>query len=143
MRSQLHKEKLREIAQCLVRCGFLTIDSQAKALGVPRSTAWTIFSAQHKVSGLSPRLIKQILASSDLPKEVRSKIIEYVRDKASGKFGCNSIRLRRFRTRVAELGIPLPATCQDNSPRDHRSFGNGSVETFNPDDPPAGRKFVM
>jgi hypothetical protein len=44
--------KIQEIA-----AGFVTLDKQAKALGVPRSTAWTIVAALHKKSGLSPKLV--------------------------------------------------------------------------------------
>ena len=112
MRSQLHVEKMREIAECLRRCGRVTVDSQAKALGVSRSTAWAMLSGRYKVSGISARVVKQILSSQDLPPEVRVKVIEYVADKVSGKFGCNPTRLRRFRSRMIELGIPLPAQAE-------------------------------
>jgi hypothetical protein len=108
MRSQLHTEKLREIAESLVGCGRLTVDSQAKALGVSRSTAWAIFSGKYKVSGISARVIAQILLSENLPPEVRVKILEYVKEKASGTYGCNPMRLRRFLYRMKELGIELP-----------------------------------
>jgi len=69
--------KIREIGQALIAAGFFTLDEQTKALGVPRSTAWTILQARHKNYGLSEKLIKRMLASQHLPPLVRSKIIEY------------------------------------------------------------------
>ena len=60
---------------------------QTKALGVPRSTAWTILQARHKNYGLSEKLIKRMLASQHLPPLVRSKIIEYREEKTAGLYG--------------------------------------------------------
>jgi hypothetical protein len=125
MRSQLHVEKMREIAECLKRCGRLTVDSQAKALGVSRSTAWAMLSGRYKVSGISARVVKQILSSQELPPEVRAKVVEYVADKVSGKFSCNATRLRRFRSRMMELGIPLPPQAERRLRGSHDSNYTG------------------
>jgi hypothetical protein len=40
--------KIRQIGEALITAGFISFDAQAKALGLPRSTAWTILSAEHK-----------------------------------------------------------------------------------------------
>ena len=40
--------KIREIGEALITAGFISLDAQAKVLGLPRSTAWTILSAEHK-----------------------------------------------------------------------------------------------
>jgi hypothetical protein len=45
--------KIRELGHALVDAGFLTLDEQSKALGLARSTTWTILRASHKGSGLS------------------------------------------------------------------------------------------
>jgi hypothetical protein len=79
--------KIREIGQTLIAAGFFTLDEQTKALGVPRSTAWTILQARHKNYGLSEKLIKRMLASQHLPPLVRSKIIEYREEKTAGFYG--------------------------------------------------------
>jgi hypothetical protein len=79
--------KIQELGQALISAGFVTLDEQAKALGIPRSTAWTIVKARHKNSGLSPRSVKLMLASEHLPPLVRSKIIEYGEEKVAGLYG--------------------------------------------------------
>jgi aspartokinase len=38
--------KIREIGEALISTGFVSLDSQAKILGLPRSTAWTILAAE-------------------------------------------------------------------------------------------------
>ena len=43
--------KIRELGHVLVDVGFLTLDEQSKALGLARSTTWTILRASHKGSG--------------------------------------------------------------------------------------------
>ena len=54
--------KIRELAEAVKSAGFLTLDEQAKALGLSRSTAWTIRKASHKASGLSASIINRMLA---------------------------------------------------------------------------------
>jgi hypothetical protein len=94
--------KIREIAEAVESAGFLTLDEQAKALGLPRSTAWTIRRASHKASGLSASIIKRMLAAPELPALARSKIIEYVEEKAAGLYGGSRSQRRRF---AAQLSI--------------------------------------
>ena len=48
--------KIREIGEALISTGFVSLDSQAKILGLPRSTAWTILAAEHKGTGISARI---------------------------------------------------------------------------------------
>lgn len=88
--------KISELADTLVIAGFTSLDDQAKALGLSRSTTWTILKAQHKNYGLSAALIKRVLANPDLNPRIRAKLIEYVREKATGTFGHNGTQLRRF-----------------------------------------------
>jgi hypothetical protein len=86
--------KIREIAEALVDAGFVTLNAQARVLGVGRSTAWTILKSSHKGSGLSAKIINCILANQQLPRPVRARILDYVEDKASGHYG-HSAKLRR------------------------------------------------
>jgi hypothetical protein len=94
--------KIRELAEAVEAAGFLTLDEQAKALGIPRSTAWTIRRANHKASGLSASIIKRMLAAPELPVLARSKIIEYVKEKTAGLYGGSRSQRRRF---AAQLWI--------------------------------------
>ena len=49
--------KIKEIGDALRATGYVTIDSQAKVLGLSRSTAWTLLRADHKTSGLSSAIV--------------------------------------------------------------------------------------
>jgi hypothetical protein len=59
--------KIKEIADALFTCGLCAIDRQATALGLPRSTAWSVRRANHKNSGLSAATIQRILRAPQLP----------------------------------------------------------------------------
>ena len=96
----IQSKKIREIAQALIVAGYISLDDQASALGLPRSTTWTILHAKHKNSGLSAAIIQKILAQPQLSQPVRRKVLEYVQEKASGAYGDNPYRLRRFAARL-------------------------------------------
>jgi hypothetical protein len=106
--------KIRELAEAVEAAGFLTLDEQAKALGLPRSTAWTIRRASHKSSGLSASIIKRMLAAPELPALARSKIIEYVEEKAAGLYGGSRSQRRRF---AAQLWIAESPAYEEAEPK--------------------------
>jgi len=93
--------KIRELGQALVDAGFLTLDEQAKALGLARSTTWTILKASHKGSGISAAIIKRMLLSPQLPPIARAKIVEYTEDKLAGAYGGSRTQRRRFFARLS------------------------------------------
>jgi hypothetical protein len=93
--------KIRELGHALVDAGFLTLDEQSKALGLARSTTWTILRASHKGSGLSAAIIKRMLLWPQLPPLARSIIIEYTRDKLAGVYGGSRAQRRRFFARLS------------------------------------------
>jgi len=99
--------KIKELSDALVAAGFLSLDEQATALGLSRSTTWTILKAKHKNYGLSGQLIIRILQKPGLNRRVRAKIIEYVQEKASGCYGHNKTQLRRFRERLSDRAATL------------------------------------
>src|SRR5260221_8334988 len=66
--------KIRELVEAVKSPGFLALDEQAKALGLPRSTAWTIRKTSHKTSRLSAPIINRILAAPERPLLSRTKI---------------------------------------------------------------------
>jgi hypothetical protein len=98
--------KIRELAEAVEAAGFLTLDEQAKILGVPRSTAWTIRRASHKASGLSASIINRMLGAPTLPPLVRAKILEYVQEKAAGLYGGSRTQRRRFTDRLSLEKLP-------------------------------------
>jgi hypothetical protein len=92
--------KIREIGNALITAGIVSLDAQAKALGLPRSTAWTILSAEPKGTGISARIICRMLNSEPLPPLVRAKIVEYPKEKAAGIYGGTEMQLRRFASKL-------------------------------------------
>ena len=59
--------RIRELGGALVADGLVTLDDQARALGLSRSTAWAVLKANHKASGLAAGTINQMLSSQALP----------------------------------------------------------------------------
>ena len=96
--------KIQELGEALVASGLCSLDEQAKALGLCRSTTWTILRANHKASGLSARTINRMLAAPRLPAPVRVKILEYIDEKTAGLYGSSRAKIGKF---VARLSLEL------------------------------------
>ena len=79
--------KVREIGEALVTAGYDNLDAQAAALGLSRSTTWTIIRGTHKSSGLSAAILNRMLSAPDLHSLVRRKILEYTLEKSAGLYG--------------------------------------------------------
>jgi hypothetical protein len=92
--------KIKEVCAVLIEAGYTTLDEQAKALGLPRSTAWTILRTQHKNSGLSATTINRVLSAPRLPAVARDKIFEYIEEKSASLYGHTKVKLRRFTERL-------------------------------------------
>src|SRR5262245_54135151 len=90
--------KIRELGQSLIDAGFVTLDQQSEALGLARSTTWTILRASHKHSGLSAAVINRMLLSPELPPVARRNILEYTTDKLAGVYGDSQIQRPRVLT---------------------------------------------
>ena len=80
----------------LAAAGLATLDDQARALGLSRSTTWAVLKGNHKASGLSTATISRMLFSPELPPHVRATLLMYVEERAAGLFGHNEQQLRRF-----------------------------------------------
>jgi len=65
------KIPIQLIADALIKGGYLSLDAQAKALGLNRSTAWTIMKTKHKLGCLNNKTVRSILAHADTPLSVR------------------------------------------------------------------------
>jgi hypothetical protein len=98
--------KIKELAKAVESAGFLTLDEQAKALGLSRSTTWTIRKASHKASGLSASIINRMLAAPELPPLARTKILEYVEEKAAGLYGGSRGQRHKFAARLSIEELP-------------------------------------
>ena len=88
--------RIKELAETLEAVGFVSLDEKANALGLSRSTTWTILKAKHKNYGLSAAVLNRVLCKPDLNSRVRAKIMEYVQEKAAGSYGHNNAQLYRF-----------------------------------------------
>ena len=103
IRNQDHKARqairIKEIGAALAADGFVTVDEQARALGLSRSSAWAVLKANHKASGLAAGTINQMLSSPELPPRVRVTILTYIEEKLAGLYGHNKTQLRRFAAR--------------------------------------------
>jgi hypothetical protein len=65
---------IQHIKEALIACGYTTLDQQSKALGINRSTAWTLIKTKHKLDRLSTKTTKRILANPELPSSVRALV---------------------------------------------------------------------
>ena len=95
--------KIEEIGRTLVECGFVALEEQAYALGLSRSTAWTVIRATHKTSGLSAMTINRMLATDHLPLRVRLKLLEYLEEKMSGAYGDREHCLKAFASKISPV----------------------------------------
>jgi hypothetical protein len=121
--------KIKELADALVAAGFVSLDDQASALGLSRSTTWTILAGKHKNYGLSAALIKRVLDKHDLNSRVRIKIIEYVREKAMGSYGHNLNQLRRFTRQLAGTTATLPHEILFADPTARQTYSQAAHRT--------------
>jgi hypothetical protein len=96
----LRSLKLQQIGHELAAAGLIALDQQARALGLSRSTAWTILTGRHKASGLSASIINRMLSSPRLPAIVRARLLEYIDDKVTGLYGHTIEARREFSARI-------------------------------------------
>jgi hypothetical protein len=88
-----------------------TVDEQARALGLSRSTAWAVLKANHKATGLAAATINRMFSSPELAPHVRATILTYSEEKLAGHYGHNKKQLSRFKAGFS-------------SPNRGRSFGS-------------------
>jgi hypothetical protein len=91
--------RIKELGTALAAAGLFTVDEQARALGLSRSTAWAVLKANHKASGLAAGTINQMLSSPELPPRARVTILTYIEEKLAGLYGHNKEQLSRFAAR--------------------------------------------
>ena len=96
--------KIRELRKALVAQGYVSLEQQADALGLSRSTTWAILKADHKASGLQATVISRILNSRRLPSEAERVLKEYIEEKASGMYGHSKEQTHQFCLKLSRSG---------------------------------------
>ena len=81
--TSLETVRYQQIGDALILAGYTSLDAQAKALGIRRSTAWTIVKGKHKRGRLSAKTTNRMLANPGLPASVRSVIEQYLDERSS------------------------------------------------------------
>jgi hypothetical protein len=104
------RDKIRELGLALRKAGFIRLDHQANALGLPRSTTWKLLRADQKSSGLHARVITRMMTYKYLPPGVRGVLREYALEKARGYYGHDSRHRQRFVAHLPEM--PELGTCE-------------------------------
>jgi hypothetical protein len=94
--------KLRDLRKALVDAGFPSLDQQAMAVGLCRSTAWVVLQGHHKASGLSAAIVSRMMASPGLPQSARTVLLEYIEEKSAGAYGHSGMTVRHFLRRINE-----------------------------------------
>ena len=93
--------KIRELREALAAAGLRTLDKQAVALTLSRSTTFTLLKGNHKGSGISAAIINRMLLAPRLPRSVRATILQYVAEKTAGLYGDSELRLRKFTAQLS------------------------------------------
>ena len=94
-----YQVRIRDISEALIASGFSSLDEQAKALGLQRSTAWTIVKARHKADRLSAKVSGRMLGNPNLPPLVRATLQAYLAERPS---------VSEKLTHMADLSISRP-----------------------------------
>jgi plasmid maintenance system antidote protein VapI len=83
--------ELGRISEALITSGYTSLDKQAKALGVHRSTAWVIIKNKHKLGRLSAKTAYRILNNPQTPPAVRTIVQQYMTKRSARKLrlGCS------------------------------------------------------
>jgi plasmid maintenance system antidote protein VapI len=81
-KTPVYSTDLERISKALIASGYVSLDEQAKALGLHRNTAWTIVKNKHKLGRLSAKTIKRILTNPGTPPSVRAVIQQYLSKKS-------------------------------------------------------------
>jgi hypothetical protein len=149
------KAKIEEIRNVLATSGLVTLDQQAKALTLPRSTTWNLLKGNHKGSGLSASVVSENWRHRDchLPCVPRSlSVLRRSRQVSTATTSCGSTN-SFLGSRSVLLSTPGPGRqerdCHSraNQPRSHvdRRKGTAGGQTGAPVDHQAfqGRSGVI
>ena len=114
-------ETLRTLRWALIVNGITSLAEQARVLGLPRSTAWSILQGNHKGAGLKADVVVRMLRSQQLPEDARRVVIQYVQQRVDGAYGHSELLRRRFVMRLEKLGCA--SIIQQPDPAKRRNVG--------------------
>jgi hypothetical protein len=103
----VYSTELARISDALISSGYTSVDDQAKALGLGRSTAWTIAKNKHKLGRLSAKTINRILANPQTPPAVRAVLHEYVAQRYAAVHGRRKRKLTVSLDMLRTKGRPV------------------------------------
>jgi len=72
---------VQPLVNALLAAGYGSLDQQANALGIHRSTAWTIIKNKHKLGCLNQATVSRILTNSGTPQSVRLLVEHYLNER--------------------------------------------------------------
>ena len=102
-------QRIRDIRATLIGRGFVSLDEQAAALGLSRSTTWAVLQGNHKCTGLRAALVARMLASPKLPLATRATLLNYIHEKSQGAYGHNYLQRQRFIAQLERYGLVASA----------------------------------
>src|SRR6185503_19858814 len=85
MRCDGMRPDLGSISEALIASGYTSLDEQAEALGLHRSTTWTLVKKKHKLGRLSAKTIVRILTNPQTPASVRTAVHQYAAQRSKRK----------------------------------------------------------
>ena len=92
--------RIRDLRQALIEAGHKSLDQQATALGLCRSTTWTVLRGDHKCIGLGAALVARMWVAPELPPTARTILANYITEKSEGAYGHNEDQRERFIARL-------------------------------------------
>jgi len=103
-----YKICIQDITATLIACGYYSLDAQAKALGINRSTAWTIVRNKHKLGRLSAKTTERMLSNGALPPSVRLVLLRYLCERFSKNVSKNELCFStREKIRQRSTSVPF------------------------------------
>lgn len=91
----MRTDHLGSISEALIASGYTSLDEQAKALGLHRSTTWTIIKKKQKLGRLCAKTIDRILSNPETPAAVRIAVQQYAVQKSSARKSRRPTQTRR------------------------------------------------
>jgi hypothetical protein len=79
------RTSIQQVVNALVAAGHVSLDEQAKALGVHRNTAWTIVKNKHKLARLLAKTTSRILANPETPPTLRAVVLRYLTERGESR----------------------------------------------------------